>query len=89
MMDIQELIDRLQGHVKTLHHVASSVYSDDISEAIDALEKLYVVYLAADEIKPLSANYKKDNRVIYWNLCSKQYKKLKEAVAAIGDDGVD
>ncbi len=34
-----DLIKRLEGHIETLRGVASSVYSDDIREAVDALEQ--------------------------------------------------
>ena len=41
--DIGALIERLEGHVETLRGVASGVYSDDIAEAADALERLTTV----------------------------------------------
>ena len=37
---MSELIERLRGHIETLRGVASSVYSDDIQEAVDEIERL-------------------------------------------------
>lgn len=35
---MSDLIERLEGHIETLRDVASGVYSDDIQEAVVALE---------------------------------------------------
>ncbi len=37
---MSDIVERLQGHVETLNSVASGVYSYDISEAIDEIERL-------------------------------------------------
>ena len=53
-----DLIKRLEGHIETLRWVASSVYSDDIKEAVDALEqKDKRIAELQDEIKVMHNHY--------------------------------
>ena len=44
------------------------------------LKKVMAVIEAAKALKPISAKYAKDDRTIYWQVCSIQYKALKDAL---------
>ena len=79
--------------VKRLRHAGNDsmnhdcIYTPELIEAADALERGYAenklkdaVVEAARAIKPISAKYAKDDRTIYWQICSIQYKALKDTL---------
>jgi len=53
---VSDLIERLEGHIETLRGVASSVYSDDIREAVDALEQAQTRIKEIEEILKVERN---------------------------------